>query len=125
MISELFTKYQFSAKHTEYYSRLGHKSGVLFRGLRFVRNFRVLHAPSPCDRYKHSSPSIFWEGEVVTKRILSVYAFDSVNHLVTVYAFLNVGYDSLHFHTGSLIINIFKVFFWEGGEPPHTQKSTL
>ena len=27
----------------------------------------------------------------------------------------NVDYDALHFHTGSLQINIFKVCFWEGG----------
>ena len=34
------------------------------------------------------------------------------------YAFKNVDYDALHFHTGSLkinIINIFKVLFREGG----------
>ena len=31
------------------------------------------------------------------------------------YAFLNVDYDSLHFHTGSLKINIFEVLFWEEG----------
>ena len=30
------------------------------------------------------------------------------------YAFLNDDYDALHFHTGSLKINIFKVVFWEG-----------
>ena len=36
--------------------------------------------------------------------------------------FLNVDYDALHFHTGSLKINIFKVLFWEGGV---TKKSTL
>ena len=29
------------------------------------------------------------------------------------YAFKNVDYDALHFHTGSLKINIFKVHFWE------------
>ena len=27
----------------------------------------------------------------------------------------NVDYDALHFHRGSLKINIFKVLFWEGG----------
>ena len=27
----------------------------------------------------------------------------------------NVDYDALHFHTGSLKINIFKILFWEGG----------
>ena len=31
------------------------------------------------------------------------------------YAFLNVDYDALHFHTGVTKINIFKVLFWEGG----------
>ena len=31
------------------------------------------------------------------------------------YAFKNIDYDALHFHTMSLKINIFKVFFWEGG----------
>ena len=39
------------------------------------------------------------------------------------YAFFNVDYDALHFHTGSLKINIFKVIFWEGGRG--SQKSTL
>ena len=29
--------------------------------------------------------------------------------------FKNVDYDALHFHTGSLKINIFKVLFWDGG----------
>ena len=31
------------------------------------------------------------------------------------FAFLNVDYDTLHFHTGSLKITIFKVLFWEEG----------
>ena len=30
------------------------------------------------------------------------------------YALLNVNYDALHFHTGSLKIDIFEVLFWEG-----------
>ena len=30
------------------------------------------------------------------------------------YAFKNVDYDTLHFHTGSVKINIFKVLFWVG-----------
>ena len=41
------------------------------------------------------------------------------------YAFKNVDYDALHFHTGSLIINIFKEHFWEGGREGVTKKSTL
>ena len=31
------------------------------------------------------------------------------------YVFLNVDYDALHFRTGSLKANIFKVLFWVGG----------
>ena len=38
--------------------------------------------------------------------------------------FLNVDYEALHFHMGSLKINIFKVLFWEGGRG-HKKKSTL
>ena len=40
------------------------------------------------------------------------------------YAFKNVDYDALHFNTGSLKINIFKVLFSEGGRGSH-KKSTL
>ena len=39
--------------------------------------------------------------------------------------FKNDDYDALHFHTGSLKINIFKVFFLEGGREGVTKKSTL
>ena len=38
--------------------------------------------------------------------------------------FLNVDDDALHFHTGSLKINIFKVLFLEGGRGSQ-KKTTL
>ena len=37
------------------------------------------------------------------------------------YAYLNVDYDAMYFHTRLLKINIFKVLFWEGV----TQKRVL
>ena len=36
------------------------------------------------------------------------------------YAYLNVDYDAMYFHTRLLKINIFKVLFWEGGG--HTKR---
>ena len=41
----------------------------------------------------------------------------------SLYAFLNVDYEALHMHTGSLKINIFKVLL--GGRKGVTTKSTL
>ena len=38
---------------------------------------------------------------------------------MVVVRFFNVYYDALHFHTGSLKINIFKVLFWEVGGGGH------
>ena len=42
--------------------------------------------------------------------------------MAAVRLFFNVDSDALHFHTGSLKINILKVFFWEGAGH---KKSTL
>ena len=39
----------------------------------------------------------------------------------SLYTFLNVDFDALHFHAGVIKINIFKIVFWEGGH----KKSTL
>ena len=44
-----------------------------------------------------------------------VHIVHTGRHQWPAYVFLNVDYDALHFHTGSLKINIFKVLFWDGG----------
>ena len=41
------------------------------------------------------------------------------------YAFFSVDADALHFHTGSLKIDVFKVLFWEEGMEGVPKKSTL
>ena len=37
----------------------------------------------------------------------------------------NVDYDALHFHTGLLKINIFKVLFWEGGRGSQKKSTSV
>ena len=37
----------------------------------------------------------------------------------------NVDYDALHFHMGSLMINIFKVFFWERDRGGHKKEYSV
>ena len=57
-------------------------------------------------------------------RVLTLKGEGGVNGGYTLKKMFNMN-DALHFHTGSLKINIFKVIFWEGGRSGGSHKRLL